>query len=53
MEKCILLKMLLKNDFDYLINVMGYYGLLELLEGDLLFDIYLDIVIVFLWDSFF
>lgn len=41
MEKCILLKMLLKNDFDYLINVMGYYGLLE---GDLLFDIYLMVV---------
>lgn len=44
MEKCILLKMLLKNDFDYLINVMGYYGLLELLEGDLLFDIYLMVI---------
>lgn len=44
MEKCILLKMLLKNYFDYLINVMGYYGLLELLEGDLLFDIYLMVI---------
>lgn len=44
MEKCILLKMLLKNDFDYLINVKGYYGLLELLEGDLLFDIYLMVI---------
>lgn len=43
-EKCISLKMSLKNDFDHLTNVTGYYGPPEPPEGDPLFDIHLMVI---------